>query len=244
MLQQLLSSHPSLTLEARRIRAILLIMLVACTAAWVGVARAARSPLSLREAMLKAASAKHSVRYVTDSSGGGTRMTMVSDVAGSQGIQRVTFSKNGKTGHATTLVIKSTGYIRGDAFTLHAYMGFPTSFASQYAGKWISIPHTSPLYRPVAIDVTFKSFLSHALPEGHLSLVNRTIGGKRLTGVRGASTEGPGTLTIYAPTSGNPLPAEGTLASSGAHRLTSHLSISRWNEKVRVPTPADPTQLP
>lgn len=244
MEQQLLSGRPGSTPVARRIRAILCVVLVACGAAAAGVADAANSPASLRTAILRAVSAKHSVRYVTVSSGGGARMKMVSDVAGREGIQRVTFSKNGRTGHATTLVVKSTGYIRGDAFTLHAYMGFPTSFASQFAGQWISIPPTSPLYRPVAIDVTFGSFVSHALPKGHLTLVSDSIQGTRLRGLRGTSVEGPGTLTIYVPTSGNPLPVEGKAVSSGAHPGTSTISLSRWNERVRVQAPTQATPLP
>jgi hypothetical protein len=231
-------------LDVRRIGAILLIVLVACTTAVAGAADAATSPQSLRAAILRTASAKHSVRYVTVSSDDGARLRMVSDVARSEGIQRVTFSKNGRTGHATALVVRSTAYIRGDAFTLHAYMQFPRSFASRYAGKWISIPHASPLYRPVAIDVTFGSFISHALPQGHLSIVSRTIGGRKLKGLRGAAAEGPGILTLYVPTSGNPLPVVGKAVSSGAHPVRSTVSMSRWGEKLRLAAPAHATPLP
>src|SRR4029077_17851672 len=143
---------------------------------------------ALRAAILQADSAKHSVRYVTVSSGKSARMMMVSEGAGTRGIQRVTFSKDGKVGHATTLVVNSTGSIHCDAFALHAYMGFPLSFASRFAGHWLSIPHTSPLYPPVAIDVTYRSFLSHALPQAPLSLVMGTVGGRQLRGLRGSST--------------------------------------------------------
>jgi len=132
-------------------------VVVVCAVAAAGAAGAATSPKALRAAILKAASAKHSVHYVVGSRPG-SRIKMVSDVAANRGIQRVTFSKSGRTGHATTVVVKSTAYVRGDAFALHAYMRLPASFAARYAGKWIAIPHTSPLYRPEAIDVTFGIF--------------------------------------------------------------------------------------
>jgi hypothetical protein len=240
--QQLASSYRSLTPIPVLIR-IALFLLVTFAACTVGSADAAVSPLAVRAAILKAASAKHSVHYVTLSAKPGARMTMVSDVAADRGIQRVTFSLSGRTGHATTLVVKSTVYIRGDAFALHAYMRFPTTFASRYAGRWLSIPRTSPVYRPAAIDVTFASFISDALPRHHLAVVRGMVGGRKLIGLRGTAPEG-GSLTLYVPTSGSLLPIEGKEIVRGAHHATSRVSMSRWNEPVRVHAPAGAIPLP
>lgn len=119
--------------------------MLACATAAVGVADAATSPTALRTAILKAELAKQSLHYVTATSQAGLRVRDVADVARDRGIQRFTMlSKSGKTGHLTILVVHSTAYFHGDAFALHA-LGFQTSFASAVAGKWISIPHDSPL---------------------------------------------------------------------------------------------------
>jgi len=199
-----------------------LLVVVVCAVAAAGAAGAATSPKALRAAILKAASAKHSVHYVVVGSRPGSRIKMVSDVAANRGIQRVTFSKSGRTGHATTVVVKSTAYVRGDAFALHAYMRLPASFAARYAGKWIAIPHTSPLYRPEAIDVTFGSFINDGVPQHHLSLVSGIVGGRRLKGLRGTAPEG-GILTLYIRASGRPLPVEGKEVVRGAYPATSRV---------------------
>lgn len=167
---------------------------------------------------------------------------MVSDVAGNRGIQRVTFSRSGKTGHATTLLVNSTAYIRADAFALREYMRFPASFASRYAGKWMSIPRTSRYYQPAARDVTIGSFISDSLPQRHLSVVRGTVGGRTLRGLRGTAPEG-GTLTLYVPTSGSPLPVAGKEVVA-ALSVTSRVVMSRWNEPVRVQAPAHAEPLP
>lgn len=220
------------------------LVLVACTVWAAGVADAASSPTALRAAILQATLAKHSVHYVTVSSGDGAHMRMVSDAGSDRGIQRVTFSKGGRTGHADSLVVGSTAYIRGDAFALHAYMGFPRSFASHYAGRWVSIPPTSPVYAPVAIDVTFPSFASHMIPEAPLSVVRGPAGARNLTGLRGRSSEGPGIATVYVPSNGAALPVKGTAAAAASQPVGTVVTMSRWNEAVRVQAPANAVPLP
>jgi len=218
------------------------IIVVACAVAAIGDASAAMSPRALRAAISKAASSKHSVHYVTVSSSSRGRSTMVSDIAADRGIQRVRFTKGVGSGHVTMLVVKSTAYIRGDAFTLHGYMGFPLSLASRYAGKWILIPHTSLLYGPIAIDVTYGSFIRDALPQGHLSIVSGMVGGRKVRGLHGIAREG-GTLTLYVPTSGSLLPLEGKESVRAPVAASSRVTMTRWNEPVRVSAPAHAVPL-
>lgn len=122
-----------------------LLVFVACAVAAIGTADAATSPQALRSAILEAALAKHSVHYVTVGTVLGARTKTIGDAAKGRGIRRVTYSRQGKTGHATTRLVGSTAYVRGDAFALRAYMRLPRSFASRHAGQWISIPHNSPI---------------------------------------------------------------------------------------------------
>ena len=210
---------------------------VACTVAAVGAADAAMSPRALRSAILKAVSATHSVHYVGVSTVLGARATMVCDVAGDRGVQRVTFSRKGRTGHATIIVVKSTAYIRGDAFALRGYMHLPKSFASHHAGQWISILHTSPVYRLATIDATFKSFIADSVPQHHLSVVSGKIAGRKVRGLRGRASKA-GTLTVYVRARGSQLPVERRDVVRGAYPATSRVRMSRWNEPVRVKAPS------
>jgi hypothetical protein len=226
-----------------RIGAFLLV--VACTGAAGGSAAAAASPKSLRAAILDATSAKHSVHYVVVDTGRDFRTTMVSDAARNRGIQRITVIRSGRTGHVTVLVSRSTVYIRGDAFALHTYMAFPKSQASRYAQRWLSIPHTSPVYASVAADVTFGSFVSHLLPEHQLSIVHSTVAGKNVIGVHGTVREQGISVTeaVFAPTHGTRLPVEATAVVHGPHGGTGRTTMSGWNELVRIHVPAHAIKL-
>ena len=220
-----------------------LLVVVACTAAAVATADGATSPRALRSAILRAALAKHSVHYVTVSTVLGARTKTIADVAADRGIQRVRFSRKGKTGHATTRVVGSTAYIRGDSFALSAYMHLPRSFASRHAGQWISIPQTSPVYRLGTIDLTFRSFIGDSVPDQRLSVVHGKVAGKTLRGLRGKARGRSGTFTVFVSRKGARLPVAGKAVVRGAYPATSRVRMNHWNEPVRVRAPAHAVPL-
>lgn len=213
---------------------------VAAAAVAAGVALAARSPQGWRAAMHAAASAKHSLHYVSTSSEPRVRLRIVADVGQGRGIQRITVTKHGHTGPATVLIVSRTAYIRGNAFTLHNYFPFKQAQANRYAGKWISIPSTLGAYSEVAADATFASFVSDLLPSKHLSLVRATIDGKQSVGVTGTVRQGSVTLveTVYAPATGTPLPFAEKVAPASKPG-TGLVHLSRWNEPLHLAAPAD-----
>jgi hypothetical protein len=217
----------------------------ACAAAVTSSAGAGSSPRSVRAAILDAASAEHSVHYEIADLGRNFRTTLVGDVAAGRGIQRIAVVRNGRMGHVTVLVVHSTVYLRGDAFALHAYMSFPAAQASRYAGRWVSISHTSPVYASVAADVTFGSFVSHLLPKHHLSVVHGIVGGKAVIGVHGTVREAGITVieTVYAAVHGSRLPLEATTVVHGTHGGTGRTTMSRWNEPVRLHAPKHATKI-
>ena len=221
-----------------------LVLVTAVAAVTAVVALAAQSPKQLRAAMLKAASARRSVHYVTTSSIPGHAIRMVSDVGPSRGIQRITFTSAGASGPATVLVVGGSGYIRGNAFTLQSFFGFTPAQAGRYAGTWISIPSTNGAYSAVTADATFASFLADLLPRKHLELARTTIAGKRVVGLRGDAPQGSLTLveTVYAPARGTPLPIEEKAVPSG-HPGTSLTRMARWNEPVHLVAPAHPVPI-
>jgi len=68
-------------------------------------AGAALSPERVLSAALANARAQRSVHYVSTGSSATVAVQMVCDAARDRGIQRITFHKSGKTGHATVLVV-------------------------------------------------------------------------------------------------------------------------------------------
>ena len=223
----------------RRVGGLLAVALLLAAGA-AAAAFAVQSPSRLQASILAAAAAKKSVHYVVTNHAT-TSGRMVCDVARDRGIQRITFTKGGATGHVTVLVVDRTAYIRGDAFALHAYMGFTSAQASQYHGRWIAIPHGFPSYATVAAGVTLASVV-HELKMSGSSLVRVAgkLGGDAVIGVRRTGTvSGLQTIeTLYAQAHGAPLPVEQTqVAPAKGYRDTT--TLSRWNEPVRVVPPAN-----
>lgn len=215
-----------------------------------GTAAAATSPKAFRAAVLEAELAQRSVHYViatsqVGASSPGVRARAVADVARDRGIQRWTYSKSGKTGHLTILLVHSTPYVHGDRLGLQ-WAGFGAQVADRYAGKWLSIPRNSPISALLVRNVTLGSFAKNSLPAGSdLSLGSGTAGAKPVRALHGTAPEG-GSLTIYVPESGTPLPVEGIEVESGAQVGLGHVTLSGWNEPVRVraPTHSVPLQTP
>lgn len=221
-----------------RIAAVALVAVAVAALAAIA-AFAAEPPKQLQRTILAAARAQRSVHWV-QTLHAKTSERMVCDVAENRGIQRISITKAGRTGRVTVLVIHHIAYIRGDAFAMHAYMGFSSSQASRYRGRWLSIPHGFPTYGTVAAAVTLPSFV-HKLGFTNSSLVGvtATFRGRKVIGVRRTGTvEGLHTVeTLYARASGAPLPvAVIQVAPSKSYHQT--LTMSDWNEPVRVTAPA------
>lgn len=218
----------------------ILLFAVALAAAVAAVALAAQSPRQLRTSIFTAARAKHSVHYVSLTVAG-FRARIIGDASGDRGSQVITFVEGPKVGHATVRVVAHTAYLRGDALTLHAYVGFTTSQAMRYHGQWISIPSTHPTYSTIAEAVTFRSFLSDLYPKGTgLVGVRGTLDGDKVVGVRVARERGGLRVvaTLYARAHGTPLPFKEREFAPG-HGYSSASTISRWNEPVHVQAPAN-----
>lgn len=213
-------------------------LVVAATAVSASVAFAARSPKQLRAAMLVAASAHHSVHYVSMTTAAGHSIKIVSDVGPGRGIQRITVTKGTESGPATVLLVPGSAYIKGNAFTLQNFFPFTQAQATRYAGQWISIPPSSGAYASVATDATYPSFVGDMVPGKHLAVVRARIAGRRAVGLRGTVRQGNLTIveTVYAPASGKPLPFEEKAVAKGVPG-TSLVRISRWNEPVHVTAP-------
>jgi hypothetical protein len=217
-----------------------LVLGAATAALTAAVALAAQSPRQLRAAMLAAASARHSVHYVSTTTAPGRTIRIVGDVGPKLGSQRITLKLGGRSGNAAVLVVGGSAYIQGNAFTLQKFFPFTKAQATKYAGQWISIPSTSGAYSAVSADTTFASFLADLLPGTHLSSVHGNVAGKAAVGIRGVVRQAGTKLleTVYAPASGTPLPFAEKAVVTGS-KGAGNTQISRWNEAVHVTAPAN-----
>lgn len=219
--------------------------LVASVAAAGAMAAAPKTPASLYEAIRTAGRTQRSVHYVSSSVTPKSSVSIDGRAAVTQGVQRITFRKGSKTGHATVLVIGKSAYLRGDAFTLRNYMGFKAAASSRYGNHWIVIPSKHRLYAPVAAAVTLASAIDELGPKaGTLTRVGpTTVGGKRVVGVRAKRTVGKTTQvdTLYGRAKGAPLPVREVATEGPTYRFT--LSFDRWNVSVHLAAPKHPVSI-
>lgn len=215
-----------------------LVAVLAAAAAVTAVAVAStRSPKSLRAAIFAAARKQHSVHYVEQGAASVLRQTMVSDVAKTRGIQRISFTLQGKKGQFTVIVVNRIAYLRGNSLALHGYLGFTSAQAATYHGRWISIPPGNRRYEDLAASVTLPSFLHGIYPSAPLALVTTTVGGHKITGVRGTNKQGGVTFqeAVLPDAKLRPLAVSDVDAK---HGFIDAVKIGRWNETVHVKAPA------
>lgn len=219
-------------------RAGVLVFVVAAAGVAAVVSSAAQTPTALKASILATARAQRSVHYVATSKGP-VRLRIVADVAGDHGVQRISFTKAGRTGRVTLRVVARTLYLRGDAFTMHDYMLFSARQSSRYAGKWISVPHSWSAYATLAAAVTLRSFLAELDMKGTAVRVSGRLGGRTVVGVRTTGKAHGVRLisTLWARPGAKPLPVQSNdVAPSKGY--WSHTAITHWNERVAVAAPA------
>jgi hypothetical protein len=215
---------------------------VAATAALAAAAFAAQSPKALRTAIFAAAKKQHSLHYVERDTAPGLHQSMVSDIAGKRGVQKISFTLNGNgrtaKGQFTVRVVEPRVYFRADKVAMQDYLGFTAAQAATYHDRWIVVPRGQHLYKALAAAVTIPSFLQEIYPSAPLALVKTSIGGRRYTGVRGTNdTEGGGfkfVERVFPDSKMRPFAVSAVDRSKG---FVSALKISRWNRTVRVTAP-------
>lgn len=197
---------------------------------------AAASPSQSLAAILAAGRAQHSVHYVALATNGVSRTRLVADVAATEGIQRITYAIGARTGTVTVLLKAGTVYVRGETFVLSTYLGFQAPASAKYANTWIRVPGSDRAYAPLAAAVTLPSTIDEFQLAGPLSfLPEKTVAGRRVTGIKGTAGRPPARAALYARAQGTPLPV-GEVETLG--KALDETLLSRWNEPVHVPVPA------
>jgi hypothetical protein len=207
-------------------------------------AASAASPATLANRSFAVAMRQQSVHYELHSSPGtGSVTTMVCDVGRRNGVQRITFSRGGRTGHVLIRVVGRTAYVRGDAFALNGYMGFRDAGSRRYARRWIKVPHSDRAYAPIAFAATLRTEIDHLRFVGvDPPILSGRIGGQPVRVVRGTrSGAPPDSALLYVRARGAPLPvAARVIAFSGATFTT---RFSNWNEPIQISAPAHPVPI-
>jgi hypothetical protein len=225
-------------------RIVAVVAVFAISGGAIAVAYASQSPRALRTAILHAARAQQSVHWVQKSRYPHSVVTIVSDVAATEGSQQVTM-KAGKTAARLKVeLVDQTAYVKGNVDGLVLLQGLTQSQAQAYVNQWISIPKGDEAYAGAVYGLTLPSIVGSLSPHGHLSIVSAKRHGKAVVGVRGILGKGKKKEddVLYAPARGKKLPLEQDQSDAG-YGFSARTVLSNWNEAVSVTAPASSTPI-
>jgi hypothetical protein len=202
----------------------------------------------LLRSALAAAGQVNAFHYVSTSSvtgpQGGTQKT-VGDAGAASGRQVITVGNQ----KFTVLVIGAACYLKGNAAALVANLGLPSSLATTYAGRWISLTKSDPPYASVYAAVTARSAITDNItivPESQSTPTH--LAGRRVQTVTGAiapiriagQLNNPkGTATLAVRATSPHLPVRYTEQGTLDHEKNmSTITFSRWGEAVHLTAPS------
>lgn len=181
---------------------------------------------------IRNAVAVHMVIKVTQS---GSTTTQILDAATTGG--RRVIDVAGST--ATILVTHQAGYLRAPGQILQADFGLSSSVAATDAGKWLSFPAGTSGYQALANGVTVGTLAQEVALSSVSRKTHSPINGVNVTALIGKSLGG--SLELYVPLSGQPLPIAGIVTIQGA---SVNLFFSNWGEKVDLTPPSGSIPFP
>lgn len=202
-----------------------------------------KTPAQVLAAALAAAEKSGTAHYVLTSIGPakGQEQTVIGDSGNRDARQIIT----GAGARWESLIADDKVFITGDAKGLEDE-GFPSSVATTYANKWISIAPTDSPYKTIVGELSFYPALVRLAPIGSLTLTApSTRDGQQVVGVRGsvstsAGSTAKGTATLYVATAKPTLPiAYSAVAVDNGQTATETGTFSTWGEPVHFTVPTD-----
>ncbi len=182
------------------------------------------------------------MHFVTVTTVGTRRYSVVADATASTGRQLVTVRSGGTAGHIEVRLVSSGLYIRGDGAGLVTYLGMPSNLATKYAGRWIYYAPSVQGYKSLAQSMTVAAAVDLISLKAPLTSASGHVAGATVTVIHGttqalsSSGRGPASLAV-APGTNLPIVFTGQGTASGK-RATGSVTYSAWGEPVVVATPA------
>jgi hypothetical protein len=218
----------------------LALLVAACGSSGGGDALAHKTPKEVLASALAAAKKSGSFHYALTATGSTSSQSIVGDASTSEGRQVI--SEGALKIQAE--LIKKVVYIEGNSGGLENEMGFSSSEATTYAGKWIAISPTDSPYSSITETVTLPNALTELEPAGHLTLTSATTrSGLPAVGVRGglpntgsASVKGSVVIYVSTATPTVALAFSGKATSSGVTE-TDKGTFTHWGKRLDLTAP-------
>jgi hypothetical protein len=200
-------------------------------------------------AAVMATKRQSSFHFEETATAGTSGVSIIADVGTAAGEQHITVRQGARKGHLTVLLASGTAYFQGDSLGLQGLTGLSAKLATQFAGRWISVPSKNSSFSALAGSLAVKTAatqlvnLTGTLTRGKTStkLGHPAVAVKASQSSKTASLE----LTMYVRTTGAALPiaVEGTSKQSGnaAHSISA--KFSDWGEVLHLTAPSGAVPL-
>jgi hypothetical protein len=179
----------------------------------------------------------------------GTELDVFGDAGSTSGTQTLVVKNKSLTERMSALVVKSTGYVKGNEAALQHVIGLTTAESKKYANKWLSFP-TSNQDLGELVGGLLSSQVSKELEIGGPYTYGKsaTVGGVKATAIIGSVATDSGSkvpVVLYIPASGKPLPIEEVTNAGGksSSDIEGTVTFSHWGENKSQTAPTKSTSL-
>jgi hypothetical protein len=211
-------------------------------AAVSGSATAATVAKAKYQAAMKAAAAQN-VHYVSTATEQGISLEVVGDTGKTSGSQVLEVQNGSTTEELSVLLIKKTGYLRGNASALEKVLGLTAAQSSTYENKWLSFPTSNGSLSELVSGLLDSEVTSELEMTGPYTFGGtKVIGGHLTQAIDGTAATSSGTkvpIVLYVESSGTPRPVrEVTNPNAKSSAIRGTVTFSNWGE---VTNPVAPT---
>jgi hypothetical protein len=194
-------------------------------------------------AALKAIGSK-GVHFSSVAKQNGAELDVSGDAGNTAGGQTLVVKSNKATERMSALVVKSTGYVKGNEAALANIIGLTKAESTKYANKWLSFP-TSNQGLGELVGGLLSSEVSKELEIGGPYTYGKSasVAGQQAMTINGSvATQSGGKVPVvlYVPSSGTPLPMQEVTNpgnSGGSSAIHGIVTFSHWGENKSQTAP-------
>jgi hypothetical protein len=206
-----------------------------------GGASAATSAQAEYKAALRVARAE-SVHYVSKATESGVVLEVVGDTGTTSGSQVLVIQSGTTVETLEVVLIRSTGYVRGNATALQKIIGLTEAQSKSYTNVWLSFPATETHLADLVGGLHNSDVATELTMDGPYSFgATKKIGGHTTRGIKGnASTaSGPAVpIELFVETGSTPRPVEEvTSTAKGSTSIQGTVTFSKWGETNHTKAP-------
>jgi hypothetical protein len=212
-----------------------------------GTAGASTTAQAEYKAALRAAGSE-SVHYVSKAIQDGVALEVVGDTGTTAGSQVLVIESGTTIETLEIVLVRATGYVRGNATALQKIMGLSAAQSTTYANTWLSFPATDANLADLVGGLRNKDVATELAMTGPYTFgPTKKIGGHSTQGIGGFANTATSTkipIELYVESGSIPRPVEEvTNPGKDSKTIEGTVTFSKWGEKNHTTAPSHSVPL-